>query len=251
MPKLIILGTSDSVPDENHDNTHMLLIGKTRRVLVDCASNPVMRLRRIGVEPNSITDIIMTHFHPDHVSGVPLLLMNMWLLGRHDQLNLYGLEHTVRLMEQLLDAFEWERWQEYPVDIKRLRNKNMTLVLEAPDLRIVSYPVNHFVPAIGLRFEFPGSGKVVAYTSDTAPTANVAWLAQGADILLHEASGESEGHSSAAQAGEMAKQAKAKALYLIHYPTGLKNPQDLVAEASRNFDGPVVLAEDFMEFEFD
>jgi ribonuclease Z len=153
-------------------------------------------------------------------------------------------------MEQLLVSFEWERWQEYPVEIKRLRNKQMTLVLEAPDFRIVSFPVTHYVPTIGLRFEFPRSGKVVAYTSDTAPTANVAWLAQGADILLHEAAGAADGHSSAAQAGEMARQAKVKALYLIHYPTGGRDSSGLVREAQQHFDGPVVLAEDFMEFEF-
>lgn len=251
MPKLVILGTSDAVPDEQHDNTHMLLLGDERRVLIDCASNPVMRLRKIGVDPNSITDIIMTHFHPDHVSGVPLLLMNMWLLGRDKLLNLYGLEHTVRLMEQFLDAFEWGRWLEYPVEIKRLRDKKMTPVLESIDFKITSFPVTHFVPTIGLRFEFPKSGKVLAYTCDTAPTANVIWLAKGADILLHEASGASAGHSSAAQAGEMARQAKVKKLFLIHYPTGDYDPKILIKEAAENYDGPIALAEDFMEFSFD
>lgn len=251
MPKLIVLGTSDAVPDEQHDNTHMLLIGEERRVLIDCASNPVMRLRKIGVDPNSITDLIMAHFHPDHVSGVPLLLMNMWLLGRQHLINLYGLEHTVRLMEQFLDAFEWGRWLEFPVEIKRLRSNKMTSVLEAEDFHIFSYPVKHFVPTIGLRIEFPHSGKVLAYTSDTAPTANVAWLAHGADVLLHEAAGATEGHSSAAQAGEIAQKAEAKALFLIHYPTGDFDSKSLVKEAQKTYDGPVELAEDFMEFAFD
>jgi len=251
MPKLIVLGTSDAVPDERHDNTHLLLIGEERRVLVDCASNPVMRLRKIGIDPNSISDLIMTHFHPDHVSGVPLLLMNMWLLGRQHLINLYGLEHTVRLMEQFLDAFEWERWLEFPVEIKRLRTSKMTSVLESSDFSIFSFPVKHYVPTVGLRFEFPNSGKILAYTSDTAPTANVAWLAQGADVLLHEAAGASEGHSSAAQAGEMASQAEAKALYLIHYPTGEFDSKSLVKEARKTYDGPIYLAEDFMEFAFD
>jgi ribonuclease Z len=251
MPKLIVLGTSNAVPDEQHDNTHLLLIGENNRVLVDCASNPVMRLRRIGIEPNSISDVIMTHFHPDHVSGVPLLLMDMWLLGRKEMIKLYGLEHTVRNMETLLEAFEWERWLEYPVEIRLLQNAKMSTVLESEDFKIFSYPVEHFVPTIGLRFEFTASGKVLAYTSDTAPTANVAWLAHGADVLLHEASGASAGHSSAEQAGEIATQAKAKSLYLIHYPTGDFDSQSLVKEAQKTFDGPVYLAEDFMEFAFD
>ncbi|MCG8379810.1 MAG: MBL fold metallo-hydrolase, partial [Proteobacteria bacterium] len=102
-----------------------------------------------------------------------------------------------------------------------------------------------------LRFEFPHSGQVLAYTSDTAPTANVVWLARGADILIHEAAGASAGHSSAAQAGEMASQAQAKSLYLIHYPTGENSTDGLVEEAAAHYDGPVALAEDFMEFSFD
>lgn len=251
MPKLIILGTAAAVPDERHDNTHLLLVGEERRVLVDCASNPVIRLRQIGIEVNSITDLIMTHFHPDHVSGVPLLIMNMWLLGRSKLLNLYGLGHTVRLMGNLLDAFDWEDWQQFPVEIKRLpKRKTMSLVLEADDFRILYCPVNHYVPTIGLRIEFPRSGRVIAYTSDTAPTASVLWLAQGADVLLHEAAGAARGHSSAAQAGEMARQARVKQLCLIHYPVHGDDPSKLVKEAKATFDGAVRLAEDFMEFEY-
>lgn len=250
MPKLIVLGTAAAVPDERHDNTHLLLVGEERRVLVDCASNPVIRLRQIGIDVNSITDLIMTHFHPDHISGVPLLIMNMWLLGRSKPLNLYGLGHTVRLMGSLLDAFDWEDWQQFPVEIKRLPQKNMSLVLKANDFRVLSTPVNHYVPTIGLRIEFPRSGKVIAYTSDTAPTANVMWLAQGADVLLHEAAGEGVGHSSAAQAGEMARQAQVKQLYLIHYPVHGNDTSKLVEEAKTTFNGVVRLAEDFMEFEY-
>lgn len=248
MPKLIVLGTAAALPDQQHDNTHLLLVGETRRVLVDCPNNPIVRLRTLGIEPNSITDLIMTHFHPDHVSGAPSLLMNMWLLGRKKQINLYGLEHTMRNMEQLLQAFEWERWLEFPVRIKLLPNKKLAQVVETEDFRILSAPVNHFVPTIGLRFEFPHSGEIIAYTSDTAPTVNIAWLAQGADFLFHEAGGASDGHSSAAQAGEMAQLAGVKALYLIHYSP--EQSSDLVKEAKATFSGPVALAQDFMEFEF-
>lgn len=248
MPKLIVLGSAAAIPDQQHDNTHLLLVGEERRVLIDSASNPVVRLRTLGIEPNTITDLIMTHFHPDHISGVPLLIMNMWLLGRSEKLSLYGLEHTIRNMEQLLHAFEWETWQQFPVEVKRLPSQNLASVIQAEDFRILSTPLNHFVPTIGLRIEFPRSGKVIAYTSDTAPTANVAWLAQGADVLLHEATGESLGHSSATQAGEMATQADAKALYLIHYPPD--RSKDLVKQAKTAFSGQVALAQDFMEFEF-
>ena len=90
MSKLIILGSSNAISHKDHENTHMVIVGEKRTVLVDCVSNPILRLEQAGVDFNAITDLILTHFHPDHVSGVPLLLMDMWLMGRREPLNVYG-----------------------------------------------------------------------------------------------------------------------------------------------------------------
>ena len=75
-------------------------------------------------------------------------------------------------------------------------------------------------------------------------------LAEGADVLIHEAAGEFVGHSSAAQAAEIATQAEVGALYLIHYPTGRFARGNPLAEARAKFQGPVTLAEDFATLEF-
>jgi ribonuclease Z len=75
MPKLIILGSSNSIPDEKHDNTHMVLLGKNSKILIDCPNNPIIRLQQVNINVLDLTDIILTHFHPDHVSGLPLLLI--------------------------------------------------------------------------------------------------------------------------------------------------------------------------------
>lgn len=99
MPKVIILGSSNAIPSTGHENTHMVVVGEDRTVLVDCVSNPILRLEKAGLDFNNLTDLVLTHFHPDHVSGVPLLLMDMWLMGRHKPLNIYGLHHTLDRME--------------------------------------------------------------------------------------------------------------------------------------------------------
>ena len=125
------------------------------------------------------------------------------------------------------------------------------MVLDCPDFRIFSSPVRHLLPTIGLRFEFNHTGKVMAYSCDTEPCAQVVRLAEGADVLIHEAAGAARGHSSAEQAGEVASRAEASALYLIHYPTGRFMSGDLVREASGTYPGPVKLAEDFMVLDFD
>lgn len=251
MTKLIILGTSNAIPDNEHENTHMVLVGKSRTVLIDCVSNPVLRLQKAAVDVDSITDMILTHFHPDHVSGVPLLLMNMWLMGRHSPLNIYGLQHTLDRMENLMLSYSWGEWPGFfPVAFFRLPSVELSPVLDCNDFQIFSSPVRHMIPAIGLRVNFHKSQKSMAYSCDTEPCEEVVNLADHVDLLIHEATGGFFGHSSAAQAGEVARKAEAGALYLIHYPTGQYASGDLVDQAKGCYDGQVTMAKDLMALEF-
>jgi ribonuclease Z len=251
MPKLIILGSSNAIPDVLHENTHMALLGNDRLVLIDCVSNPIVRLRKAGLDVEDITDIILTHFHPDHVSGVPLLLMDLWLLGRKRELRIYGLDHTLDRLEALMDLYEWGSWPRFfPVSMNRLADVEMYLVQKTDEWTIFSSPVCHIIPNIGLRIEFPQTRKVFAYSSDTEPCPQVVQLAKGADVLIHESAGASLGHSDASQAGEMAKEARAKSLYLIHYPNGKFKNGNILSKARQTFGDSVRLAEDFLELEF-
>jgi ribonuclease Z len=251
MSKVIILGSSNAIPTIDHENTHMVIVGEQRMVMVDCVSNPILRLEKAGLDFNDLTDLILTHFHPDHVSGVPLLLMDMWLMGRDKPLNIYGLRHTLDRMENLMGSYGWAEWPDFfPVTFHRLPSQEMTNVLDCLDFKIYSSPVRHLLPTIGLRFEFNHTKKIMAYSCDTEPCAQVIRLAEGADLLIHEAAGETRGHSSAAQAGEIASQAEVGKLYLIHYPTGKFANADLLAEARLRYQGSVSLAEDFMELDF-
>lgn len=251
MAKLVILGSSNAIPSVNHENTHMALVGHNKMVLIDCVSNPILRLRKAGLDFNDLTDLLLTHFHPDHISGVPLLLMNMWLMGRKTPLNIYGLHHTLDRIRDLMGFFDWGEWPNFfPVVFHRLPDRDQTFVLEHDEFRILSSPVRHIIPTIGLRIEFTKSSRVLAYSCDTEPCPEVIELARGADVLLHEAHGASIGHSSASQAGGIAREAEVGKLYLIHYPTWNSDPAPLVAEAQEVFQGEVALAKDFMVLEF-
>jgi ribonuclease Z len=90
---------------------------------------------------------------------------------------------------------------------------------------------------------------VLAYSCDTEPCEQTVRLADGADVLIHEAGGATFGHSSAEQAGEIAAKSEAGKLYLIHYPTGRFAKGDIAAEASKTFQGEIVIAKDFMTFD--
>lgn len=251
MAKVIILGASNSIPTRESENTHMVLVGKDRTVLIDSVSNPILRLEQAGLDFNELTDIIVTHFHPDHVSGLPLLLMDMWLMGRKKPLNIYGLHYTLDRVEGLMGFYNWAEWPDFfPVVFYRLPSNEMTPVLDCPDFSIHASPVRHMIPNIGLRVDFPQSQKAMTYSCDTEPCDEIVRLSEGADVLIHEATGESPGHSSAAQAGAIASKAEVNKLYLIHYPTGRYAKGDIVAEASKTYQGEIQLAKDFMVLEF-
>jgi ribonuclease Z len=251
MADLIILGSSNAISDEEHENTHMVLVGASRVALIDAVGNPVSRLAKAGIPFESLTDVVLTHFHPDHVSGVPLLLMDMWLRGRRKPLDIYGIHHTMARVENMMNLYGWQSWPNFfPVAFHYLPAEEKTPVLDCEDFAIYSSPVHHLIPTIGLRVDFKKSGKAMAYSCDTEPCEEVVRLAEGADVLIHEAAGALKGHSSAAQAAEIARKAEVGALYLIHYPTGKYRQENLVEDARTQFQGEIALAEDFMRLAF-
>ena len=249
MGEIVVLGSGAAITDENHKHTHLFFREGDSGLLVDCGSDPVIHLPKAGIEINSITDILFTHFHPDHISGAPLLLMDMWLLGRTEPLNLYGLTHTLDCLEALMDMYNWRKWPDfYPVHFHRLPEEPLTPMMENHAFRVFTSPVKHMVPTVGVRVEFFAQSTVAAYSCDTEPCAQVVQLAAGADVLLHESFGEGLGHSSSAQAAEIAAEAGTKKLYLIHYDAlaGDTAQAEMIADAKAAFPGEVCLAEDLM-----
>jgi ribonuclease Z len=95
------------------------------------------------------------------------------------------------------------------------------------------------------------NNKTMAYSCDTEPCQEVVRLGKEVDIMIHEASGASKGHTSASQAAEIALQAKARLLYLIHYPTDAKTHPGLLQDARKVFGDEVLLAKDFMKIDLD
>jgi ribonuclease Z len=249
MAKLILLGTSTNIPDENHENTHMVLVGERRMVLIDSPGNPYSRLLKVGLDPDKLTDLVVTHFHPDHAGGVPLLLMAIGLSGRREGLNVYANRHCLERLKRTLEDYDWEKWHWFPVKFILLPDDEGHLFLDSDEFRLYSTPVKHFVPTVGLRIET--MNRTLVYSGDTAPTLALDRLADGADILIHEAGGDSGGHSTAEQAGEAAKKSGAEELILIHYPVGEANTEILIHEAKKMFSGDVSLGVDFQEIDLD
>jgi ribonuclease Z len=249
MPRLVILGSASAVADAEHENTHMMLEGPHGAILIDCTGRPLVDLQKVGVALNDLSELVLTHFHPDHVGSVPNFLMSAWLIGRSAPLKIYGLHHCLERLEDLMAAFHWEEWPGFfPVAFHHLPIREGVTVIDNEDFLITASPVRHYVPTIGLRVLVKQTGFVFAYSSDTVPCPELISLARGADLFIHEATGDEPlGHSSAAQAGEIAEEAGVKQLGLIHYHVWNAENTHLVPEAKTTFSGSVFLCEDFME----
>lgn len=251
MPRVITLGTSAALPYNTREHTYLLLEGEARAFLIDCAGSPLQRLFQVSVAREKLEGLIVTHHHPDHIYGVPALLLGLWLSGRKTPFHIYGPEGSVRTLQALVGLMEWDGWPEWlPIVYHEVAAQENALVLDAPEFRITTSPVDHLMmTALAVRVEAKRTGGVVVYSSDTGPCEALVRLARGADLLIHEATGPEKGHSSASQAGIVARQAQAKRLVLVHYPRAEDIPL-MIRQAGQEFAGPVEVAEDFAVYEF-
>jgi ribonuclease Z len=249
--RVVVLGSAAAVPDEAHANTYLAVEQGQDVFLVDCPDNPLVRFHGAGLSLADLRGLFVTHFHPDHVCGAPILLMDAWLLGRKAPLQIYGPADVVERLGAMMDLFRWQEWPGlFPIEYRTLAEEVGALALETDGLRISSAPVKHLVPTVGLRFDSKLSGGSIAYSSDTAPCEAVVALAEGADVLIHEAATNTPGHSSAAQAGEIARRAGVGRLVLIHYRPDETKYECWLAEAAEAFGGSVELAQDLAQYEF-
>lgn len=186
--------------------------------LVDCGGDAVQRMLAAGLAPADVAAVVLTHAHPDHIGGFPLLVEKLWLLGRRAPVPVYGLDATLAVARRLFEAFDTSRWEGLPaLEWHTIDAAPGAAVFERGPFRVTASPVVHPVPTVGLRVE--AGGAVIAYSCDTAPCEAVAALARGADLLVHEATGFLAGvHSSAADAARCAAAAGAGRLVLVHLP---------------------------------
>jgi ribonuclease Z len=234
MPTLHLLGTGAALSDAHRTTTMLALSSERSAVVVDCGGDVVQRLLAAGVDLDTITALIVTHEHPDHAGGFPLFMERIWLAGRRRPLDVYGIAPAIDQARRCFATFDTSRWTGLPeIRWNEVEHRAGALVFEDESWRVTASPGQHSVPVIGLRVENRQSGGVVAYSCDTEASDDIARLAEGASILLHEASGAMSGHSSAEDAARIAAQARVSRLVLVHLPPGLSDA-DLV-QARRIF----------------
>jgi ribonuclease Z len=213
--------------------------------LVDCGGSPLYKLARFGIELTQVRAVILTHRHADHMYGLPMLVQGLWLGGREAPLQVCGPAQTLAAARELLALYGLaEREGMYRLEWNPVPLRTGRRVLDIDQVQISAAPVVHGdVDTIALRFDNSATGRAVVYSSDTEPCPALVQLAAGANLMIHEATGEHAGHSSPAQAAEVAREAGAEHLILIHYPVQGIDLEGWRRQAAE-FPGTVALAQD-------
>ncbi|MEN9626470.1 MAG: hypothetical protein RL557_798 [archaeon] len=149
MEKITItfLGTSQAIPTETRNHTAIHLNYKGENILVDCGEGTQRQFRKAKINPCKLTKLLITHWHGDHVLGIPGLFQTLALNNYSKTLQVFGPKGTKRFMDELLRIF-------IPVDrIKVEVNEIVGKFFENEDFTLDAVPLEHTVPVNGYAFK--------------------------------------------------------------------------------------------------
>ncbi|MDO5154577.1 MAG: ribonuclease Z [Eubacteriales bacterium] len=154
MIDVCLLGTGGMMPLPHRALTSMMLRYNGMNVLVDCGEGTQVSIRQQGWSVKPIDVICFTHFHADHISGLPGLLLTLGNAERTEPITMIG----PKRLEKIVNALRMIA-PELPYEIRfiELENEQESFVING--LRINAFRVNHNITCYGYSFELERAGR--------------------------------------------------------------------------------------------
>jgi phosphoribosyl 1,2-cyclic phosphodiesterase len=243
------------------DGTQFILdCGTGLRVLGSRWTAPAAGVIASGVR-NPETHILVTHYHWDHIQGVPFFAP---LYSENNAFHFYSFRSKHLGRDSLKQVFETQMATPYfPVNMSAMTAKKKFMEVSGGDSftigenKITARYINHPQGCLGYRIETPGG--TVVYATDNEPgdpqlDNELRELAAGADIFINDAQYTPEqlastrkgwGHSSWREGVKVAREAGAKTLVLFHHdPDATDRMVDgLLRQAREEFDSVFAASE--------
>ena len=283
--KLVLLGTSAGpvpmFPGRTRHMTSHVMVSNGAAYVLDCGLGVTNEYARTGLKFHALKSIFITHHHPDHNCEYGPLLLIGWVGGMPLTVRAFGPPPLKQMTQDLLRAYKqtvdfWaEDFHKKPltaIEVKEIAAAGP--VMQDDNVKVSAIIVNHppVKPALGYRFDF--KDRSIAFSGDTTPLEAVAHMANGADVLVHEAmympglekylrariakgfpvkydafmAHMKADHSPVEDVGRIAQEAGVKTLVLSHLTPGIDTISDASwrAPAAKYFKGEIIVGHDLM-----
>ncbi|MEK6906821.1 MAG: ribonuclease Z [Nanoarchaeota archaeon] len=137
--KLTFLGTAASIPTASRNHTSILLTYQGENILVDCGEGTQRQFRKANLNPCKITRMLITHWHGDHVLGVPGLLQTLALSGYNKTIYLYGPKGTKDFLNKITAIFAFV--DKLNIEVKEVKDGKF---FESEDFYLEAKPMTHW-----------------------------------------------------------------------------------------------------------
>lgn len=145
--KLTFLGTGSAIPTKKHNHSAFLVSYKNENILIDCGEGTQRQFRQAEISPSKLTRLFITHWHGDHVLGIPGLLQTLALNNYQKKLHIYGPRGTKRFISIILEAFIFAGKIDYEI-----HEISSSKVLETEDFIIEATLVHHGAESLAYSF---------------------------------------------------------------------------------------------------
>jgi ribonuclease BN (tRNA processing enzyme) len=249
--RLKVVGSSPAASRPGGASSCYLLETDEAVVALDFGSGAFGKLQ-LATDYADLSGILISHMHADHFFDlVPLRHGLKYASERGTRVPLWLPPGGRRALEALRNAVAIDAPADFFDGVFEISEYDPSQTLQFGDLCLTFRRTRHYVEGYAVRAQDGAAS--VTYSADSAPSDAVIEHARASSIFLCEAAlglGSEDGqrgHSSAAEAGEMAQRAGARQLVLTHYPARW-SVEELVAAARSRFDGVVSVAEDGLQF---
>ncbi len=184
--EVTFLGTGDAFGNGGRHASSILIRGDNFGLLLDCGASILPNMKHLGISPDSVDAVLISHHHGDHVCGVPFLLLEyQYASPNRGPLTIAGPPGTEGIVTRLtallfpgLDA----KPRPYDVVFRELPTETTRL----GPAKVTPFQVRHFPDAVAYGFRLELDGKTVVYSGDTEWTEELARYSDGADLFICE-----------------------------------------------------------------
>lgn len=154
MLDICLLGTGGMMPLPYRWLTAMMARYNGKSILIDCGEGTQIAMKEKGWSPKPIDIICFTHYHADHISGLPGMLLTMGNAERTEPLTLIGPKELTRVVNALRVIAP-----ELPFPIECIEIENSEQEFKFDGFKINAFRVNHSVLCYGYSIEVERAGK--------------------------------------------------------------------------------------------